>query len=77
MATPTVTVTASNAENRSREVRRHVLAKVTIQRPLKVDIKPIGGPKYRINVWVETGGQSDGGFFTEKRIAQSFVHTEA
>lgn len=42
----------------------------------KVDIKRVFGHSYRVNVWAETGKDSEGGFFREKLIVTSFLHRD-
>lgn len=61
----------------SPELKAAIHTKITVQNYARVDIRSVGKDRYRVNVWAETGDQSEGGFFTEKRIAQSFFHTSA
>lgn len=61
---------------RDRVIRRKVMAKVTTENPLKVEIKAVGAGRFRINVWAETGDKSEGSFFNEKRIVESFYHID-
>lgn len=75
-ATAPEPTTGTSVEDRNKLVRRHVLAKLTTKNHTKVDIKPIGPNRFRVNVWAETGKKSEGEFFTEKRIVETFVHFE-
>lgn len=61
---------------RDKVIRRKVMAKVTTENPLKVEIKAVGVGRFRVNVWAETGKKSDGMFFNEKRIVESFYHID-
>lgn len=74
--TPTPEAVDNAAVERNRAIRQNVLKKVTVQHPTKVDIKPVGMNRFRVNVWAETGAATEGGFFKEKRIEQSFYHVE-
>ncbi len=47
---------------------------VKTQRPSKVDIRPLGQGRYRVNVWDYTGNSSEGAFIREQQIVESFYH---
>jgi hypothetical protein len=56
-------------------IRRDVLKKVgKVANLLKIDIKPISGSQYRVNVYVK-GDPSEAGVIVTSRIETSFVHT--
>ncbi len=59
---------------RDRKIRQGVLKKVVTKGYSKVDIRPVGSNRFRVNVWAETGGKTEGGFFNEKRIVETFYH---
>lgn len=61
------------AEDRHKAVRRRVLEKVTTQNPFKVDIKPVGPNRFRVNAWKEVGKS---GVVNDIRIVESFYHVE-
>jgi hypothetical protein len=72
--TPEVSEQDTGVVERYRKIRRSVLNKVTTPKPTKVDIRPVGPNRFRVNVWAETGGKTEGGFFNEKRIVETFYH---
>ncbi len=55
---------------------RKIRSMIQTKNPNKIDILPVGANRYRVNVWAETGDRTDGGFFNEKRIVETFYHVE-
>ncbi len=72
-AVPPTEPTGTTVEDRNKLVRQHVLAKLQTERPLKVDIKPVGPNRFRVNAWQSVEGN---GVVSEKRIVESFYHVE-
>ncbi len=73
-ATKTPEIQDTRVAERDRRVRQSDLAIVATKNATKVDIKPVGTNKFRVNVWAETGEKTEGGFFNEKRIVETFYH---
>lgn len=67
---------ATSVAERNRLVRQNILKKITVPNSARVDIKPVGANRFRVNVWAETESKTESGFFKEKRIEQSFYHVE-
>lgn len=59
-----------------RALRQRIMKKVNIERPLRVDIRPVGTNRYRVNVWAETGSSTENGWAVNSHIAQSFYHMD-
>lgn len=55
-------------------VERAVKKLVKTSRPTRVQILPVGQGRYRVNVWDYTGKASEGEFFREQAIVESFYH---
>ncbi len=70
-------VTANKEEKKSEpknddRLRARVLEKVTVSNVARLDIRPVGKDRYRVNVWAETGLKTEDCFVVDKIIAQSF-----
>ncbi len=64
---------SSGAVSEDAVLRKAVMERVgKVENMVKVDIKPVTKTQYRVNVWAENGKSSDGMFFREKTIVQSF-----
>lgn len=62
-------------DEREMAVRKQVMKKVTVQKPLRVDIRNVGANRWRVNVWQQFDGNND--FVKDQRIVESFYHVGA
>jgi hypothetical protein len=75
MAAVAVQQESTTVDDRDKAIRRSVLAKIQTKHYDRLDIRPVGPNKFRVNVWAEQPRGPEE-FMARKSIVETFYHKE-